>query len=107
MKVLHENSEVVIFETIIEDVRIITLYYQKTGDTEVALSGLCKLLGYDSIQEMISDDKFLDMATRLQKANGDKKFPILNGKFLLFRKQFMEQFGNDYEKFKEVMSYSL
>ena len=105
IKVLHENSEVVIFETIIEGVRIITLYYQGTGDTEVALSGLFKLLGYSSIEEMISDDKFLDMAARLQKANGDEKFPILNGKFLLFRKQFMEQFGNDYKKFKEVLYY--
>ncbi len=105
MKVLHENSEVVIFETIIEEVKIITLYYQKTGDTEVALSGLFKLLGYDSIQQMISDNRFLDMVTRLQKANGDQTFPILNGKFLLFRKQFMEKFGSDFEKFQEVMSY--
>ena len=92
MKVLVENENVIVFSAVLKGIQLYHFYYPETGDVTVSLSGLHELLGYNSVDEMLSCDAFWDMVIEMmQKNNAGGDFPLKQGELTLFRKKFKEK----------------
>ena len=77
-----ETCEIIVreYRTYPDNERIIVIIEDKeTGELTIPLSVLSEFLGYDSPDDMLSTDDWLDILSAIKAKNIDKSFPLNNG----------------------------
>ena len=66
-----------------EEPIIMLLINKETGEVLMPVHVLSNFLGYDSPDEMLAEDTWLDILSSMQKQNVDKEFPLRNGSIVM------------------------